>query len=75
MKGLIEDNNKKLVKKISSRINLTFDKYMGNDYIHQTAGYSNPVLPTNMCQIQNKNDIDSIEDPAKDDNDDVSDNV
>lgn len=54
-------NNKKLIKKISTQIDSTFDRYMGNRS-EQTQLYSHQ----NRTERQEYNDIDSINDPAED---------
>ena len=81
VKDTIEINNKKILKKMTSRINQTFDKYMGNNDLRGIEEYKNiknPVTVSNISEnarqeqdILKQNihdDVDSIEDPAEDDN-------
>lgn len=58
----MKKNNKRLIKKLSGQINSTFDEYMGSNNTEQVIHQS----PNN-----NNNDLDSIDDPAN--NEDIED--
>ena len=67
----MKKNNKRLIKKLSGQINSTFDEYMGPNTEHIIQQDQDPQQEYNTHNTVNNDDVDSIDDPAS--NDDIED--